>query len=140
MTFFHKIYCIQQQFQGKRALFEAGNIGPIPGVKRETSSMNKYQEINRINFSDKDVDIMDDRITKLEMLEEKNRRLEQDLVKLEQVASAKEDIGRRMSEKVDKLESLMADMEKNLDKLQHENSQKEDIIQSVSIVIFALCF
>ena len=52
-------------------------------------------------------------------------------MKLEQAASIKEEIGRKLSEKVDKLEFTIADMENNFDKLSRENGHKEDLIQLV---------
>ena len=110
-------------FQGKRALFEAGNI-PIRGHRPSsvTSKCNENLVTGTVTST-----------ANLTQLEETNSRLEEDVVRLEQAAALREEVARRLREKVERLESQAGEREGELQgdirRLARDNSTKEEIIQ-----------
>ena len=65
-------------------------------------------------------------------LEEKNRRLEADLLRLEQAASLREEVARRLRDRVDTLEQQLAQREReaaaDTARVARESSEKEELI------------
>ena len=110
-------------FQGKRALFEAGNI-PIRGHRPSsvTSKCNENLVTGTVTST-----------ANLTQLEETNSKLEEDVVRLEQAAALREEVARRLREKVERLESQAGKREGELQgdirRLARDNSTKEEIIQ-----------
>ena len=100
-------------FQGKRALFETG--GPVPAQTKSVENLPSIvQESNRIN------------------LDAKNRHLEQEIARLEQAAALREEMSKRLREKVDKLELELKErdryQQKDISLIQKDNREKENLI------------
>ena len=100
-------------FQGKRALFETG--GPAPAQTKSVESLPTIvQESNRIS------------------LETKNRHLEQEITRLEQAAALREEMSRRLREKLEKLELELKERDRfqqqDITFIQKDNREKENLI------------
>ena len=79
-------------FQGKRALFE-GVIQKKPNVEANTNKEDNvliYENMTENNMSE---------------IEERNRKLEQELFRLEQTATLREEVSRRLREKIETMEN-----------------------------------
>ena len=106
-------------FQGKRALFEAGNPTPAQTVGHLTKSAENIptivQESNMMN------------------LEQRNRQLEQEIAGLQQTAAVREEMGKRLRETVERLELELKERERfqhqDITLLQKDNRDKESLIQ-----------
>ena len=102
-------------FQGKRALFETG--GPVPALTKSVENLSlptMVQESNLIN------------------LDARNRQLEQEIARLEQAAALREEMSKRLREKVDKLELDLKErgryQQKDISLIQKDNREKENLI------------
>ena len=102
-------------FQGKRALFETG--GPVPAQTKSVENLSLptiVQESNLIN------------------LDARNRHLEQEISRLEQAAAIREEMSKRLREKVDKLELEVKErdryQQKDITLIQKDNREKENLI------------
>ena len=98
-------------FQGKRALFETG----APAQTKSVESLPTIvQESNRIS------------------LETKNRHLEQEITRLEQAAALREEMSRRLREKLEKLELELKERDRfqqqDITFIQKDNREKENLI------------
>ena len=94
-------------------MFETG--GPVPAQTKSVESLpNIVQESNRIN------------------LEAKNRHLEQEIARLESAAALREEMSKRLREKVDKLELELKErdryQQKDITLIQKDNREKENLI------------
>ena len=104
-------------FQGKRALFETG----APAQTKSVESLPTIvQESNRIS------------------LETKNRHLEQEITRLEQAAALREEMSRRLREKLEKLELELKERDRfqqqDITIIQKDNREKENLILWVSFI------
>ena len=100
-------------FQGKRALFETG--GPVPAQTKSVESLPTIvQESNLVS------------------LETKNRHLEQEIARLEQASALREEMSKRLREKVEKLELELKErdryQQKDITLIQKDNREKENLI------------
>jgi len=111
-------------FQGKRALFEEAlhrqgavrthtDTPAAPGLAYQPSNDNHD----------------------LSAVEERNKKLEQELYRLEQTADLREEVARRLREKVEKMEEQMEERdrsrEREVTRHQEEKRQKEEIIEEL---------
>ena len=109
-------------FQGKRALFEAGlpNKSQAGRVVKNSEQVMAMEDSSQVG-------------TSLSLLEEKNRKLEQDIVRLEQAAALREEVARRLRDKLEKIEMEFGEKDRSLQadilRLTRENSQKEELIK-----------
>ena len=108
-------------FQGKRALFETG--GPVPAQTKSVENLSLptiVQESNLIN------------------LDARNRQLEQEIARLEQAAALREEMSRRLREKLEKLELELKERDRfqqqDISLIQKDNREKENLILWVSFI------
>ena len=102
-------------FQGKRALFETG--GPVPAQTKSVESLSLPTIVQESN---------------LLSLETKNRHLEQEIARLEQASALREEMSKRLREKVEKLELELKErdryQQKDITLIQKDNREKENLI------------
>lgn len=109
-------------FQGKRALFEAGlpNKSQTVGAAKSSEHVMAAETNNHV-------------VNSLSLLEEKNRKLEQDIVRLEQAAALREEVARRLRDKLEKVEMEFGEKDRSLQadimRLTRENMEKEELIK-----------
>ena len=102
-------------FQGKRALFETG--GPVPAQTKSVENLSLPSIVQQSNLTS---------------LEEKNRHLEQEIARLEQAAALREEMSRRLREKLEKLELELKERDRfqqqDITLIQKDNREKENLI------------
>ena len=102
-------------FQGKRALFETG--GPAPAQTKSVENLSLPSIVQQSNLTS---------------LEEKNRHLEQEIARLEQAAALREEMSRRLREKLEKLELELKERDRfqqqDITIIQKDNREKENLI------------
>ena len=114
-------------FQGKRALFE--------GVLKKKEALRTNSEpLVAINMLEEDtVDSNHDHSDWNTAVDERNKKLEQELFRLEQTAVLREEVSRRLREKIDKMEHQMEERDRaremELARQEQERRQKENIIE-----------
>ena len=105
-------------FQGKRAIFEASKS--IPPIVRQNQSKS-IESLHTIKTES------------VPNVENKNRKLEQEILRLEQTAAVREEAAKRMRDKLEKLEAELGEKEAgyqtDIVRLSRDNNRKEELIQ-----------
>ena len=109
-------------FQGKRALFEGVH------QKREAAKTCSEPHANT-NWSLEDTILTSDN----HAVEERNKKLEQELFRLEQTSALREEVAKRLREKIEKMGVQLEERERilkmELSRQEHEKKQKDEIIE-----------
>ena len=105
-------------FQGKRAIFEASKS--IPPIVRQNQSKS-IESLHTIKTET------------VPNVENKNRKLEQEIMRLEQTAAVREEAAKRLRDKLEKLEAELGEKEAgyqtDIVRLSRDNNRKEELIQ-----------
>ena len=111
-------------FQGKRALFEG-----VTQRKEASRTISEPGAASYIHYIDQD----NTDNGQFNEVEERNKKLEQELFRLEQTAALREEVSRRLREKIEKMEHQLEERERSreLELARHEqaNRHKEKIIE-----------